>query len=407
MTAADSLRHDVGQILWIGFDGTTLPAEVARRFRDGNAGAAVLFARNLATVQEPMSTGALPGDAGGAPGLVRQAMAGEVLGDRIPAATVSRDVTDIEALVELCAAIHATSGSDLPPALIAIDQEGGRVQRVRAPATVWPPMLQLETVRTGDSAALAEAVGRAMGEELASLGINIDFAPVLDVHTNPGNPVIGDRAFATSPDAAADRALAFARGLAAAGVLGCGKHFPGHGDTSIDSHLALPRLEHDLDRLRAVELVPFSRAAATDIPMIMTAHVVFDVLDPSVPATLSERAITDLLKTELGYRGVVVSDDLDMKAISDNFGVGDAAVRAVMAGCDVLLLCRDPHNQREAQDALLRAGTDRPDVRRRIAAAATAVRDMKRRHHLAGGNIARAREVLARSEHRALADRLR
>src|SRR5262249_38047525 len=158
---------------------------------------------------------------------------------------------------------------------------GGRVQRVRAPATVWPPMLGIS--KDGD-AARAEAIGRALGDELAVLGFDIDFAPVLDVHTNPANPIIGDRAFATTPDEAIRLAGAFARGLAAAGVLSCGKHFPGHGDTTTDSHLDLPRIDHDMARLRAVELAPFR---AVPVPMIMTAHVVFAALDPELPATLS------------------------------------------------------------------------------------------------------------------------
>src|SRR5207237_801200 len=149
--------------------------------------------------------------------------------------------------------------------------------------------------------------------ELAVLGFDLDFAPVLDVHTNPANPIIGDRAFATTPEGVIALAGAFARGLASAGVLGCGKHFPGHGDTTVDSHLALPRIDHDLARLRAVELAPF--AALGGLPLIMTAHVVFAALDESAPATLSKAVIEGLLRGELGYRGLVLSDDLEMKAI--------------------------------------------------------------------------------------------
>ena len=146
------------------------------------------------------------------------------------------------------------------PLLVSIDQEGGLVQRLRAPATVWPPMLSVG--RGGRRRAHAAAVGRALGEELAAVGVGWNFAPVLDVHTNPDNPVIGNRAFGTTPEAVARQALAFWRGLRAAGLVGCGKHYPGHGDTRTDSHHELPVVAHDVDRLRAVELAPFAAAAA-------------------------------------------------------------------------------------------------------------------------------------------------
>ena len=151
------------------------------------------------------------------------------------------------------------------------------VQRVRAPATVWPPML---AVGAAGDATRTTAVGRAIGEELAALGIGWDFAPVLDVHTNPANPVIGDRAFATEPDAAAEQALAFWRGLRGAGLVGCGKHFPGHGDTRTDSHHELPVVPHDLERLRRVELAPFAAAAKAGMEALMTAHVLYPALTP-------------------------------------------------------------------------------------------------------------------------------
>jgi beta-N-acetylhexosaminidase len=294
------------------------------------------------------------------------------------------------------------------PVAIAVDQEGGSVQRVRAPAPRWPPMHRFAALPDADAIALAEEVGRAMGDELAALGFDIDFAPVLDVHTNPENPVIGERAFATTAGAVAERALAFARGLDAAGILGCGKHYPGHGDTRTDSHHELPRLDHGLDRLRRVELAPFARAAAAQLPMIMTAHVVFESLDPGVPATLSAHAIQDVLRGELGYRGLIVSDDLDMKAITSTFGVGDAAVRAIAAGCDVLLLCRDRANQDSAREALIRAAEASADLRFRIAESAARVRELKVAHlpRRRKPDVAAAVSTLTSEQHHALARRL-
>lgn len=373
MRTVDALFADVGQILWLGFDGERPSDDVSRDIAAGGAGAVILFQRNL-----------------------------RALGD---------GQTDIEALAETNAALHALAPAAGPPLWIAIDQEGGTVQRVRAPATVWPPMLSFDGLAPGaggvDGVQLAEHVGEALGRELAALGIDVDFAPVLDVHTNPANPVIGRRAFATEPEVVARRALAMARGLERAGVVGCGKHFPGHGDTDTDSHLALPRLDHDLARLDAVELLPFQRAVAAGIPMIMTAHVVFAALDDTVPATLSRTVITGLLRERMGYQGIIVSDDLDMRAIAAHFGIGEAAVRAIAAGCDVLLLCRDPDHQAETRTALIHAGEQKSDMRAAIGRAADRIRAAKARYQALGARQPRpGLDVIGCAAHRALAEAL-
>src|SRR4029077_9536601 len=182
------------------------------------------------------------------------------------------------------AALVGARGGEAPghlPLLVSIDQEGGLVQRLRAPATEWPPMLAVG--RAGDSARAA-VVRRALGEELAAVGVGWNFAPVLDVHTNPANPVIGNRAFGTSPEVVSRQALAFWRGLRGAGLVGCGKHYPGHGDTRTDSHHELPVVAHDVERLRQVELAPFASAARAGLEAFMTAHVMYPALDPDRPA---------------------------------------------------------------------------------------------------------------------------
>lgn len=367
------MRADVGQLLWVGFPSTSVPPSLAARLAAGQVGATILFKRNLAI---------------------------EIAGE------LRQEVIDLDALVALNAALHR-SAPDGTPALIAVDQEGGVVQRVRAPATQWPPMRSHDGLAAPDDEALAEQVGRAMGDELRALGFDIDFAPVLDVHTNPANPIIGDRAFGVLPEIAARRALAFARGLDAAGLLACGKHFPGHGDTSTDSHLELPRIDHDWERLERVELLPFQRAAAANLPMIMTAHVVFAALDAERPATLSPAVITGLLREKLGYRGVIVSDDLDMNAIAAHMGADVAAVAAIRAGCDVLLLCRNEEHQAAAEAALVREAERDSTFRARVGEAAARVRAMKKAH---AENQARRpaapRTIIGSFEHRRLADRL-
>ncbi len=403
MARHDQLRRDVGQLLWVGFEGTKAPPALLRKIAAGDVGAVILFKRNLTHSKQPFVYAGMAANAGGTPGLVAQAMAGAIRGDRVADAAVVREVLDVDALVELNRALHAAAPAH-DPLLIAVDQEGGRVQRVRAPSTMWPPMAQFDELGDAEAKTLARQVGKALGTELSALGFDVDFAPVLDVHTNPANPIIGNRAFAAEAERAATRALAFAVGLEDAGLVSCGKHFPGHGDTSTDSHLELPRLDHDLERLRAVELLPFRRAAAAGVPMLMTAHVVFAALDSSVPATLSRRVMHDLLRVELGYKGVVVSDDLDMNAISRHYGAADAAVRAIEAGCDVLLLCRDEAAQRAARDGLIHAAEKRADLRTRIAQAAASVRALKGQH--AAKRRRADPSILGCPEHLALADHL-
>jgi beta-N-acetylhexosaminidase len=344
-----------GELLIVGFEGRRAPDELLRQIAAGQVGGVILFARNL-----------------GAP-------------DEIAALTA-----------ELAGA--APSGG--PPLIVSLDQEGGRVQRVRAPLTVWPPMARLG-VR--DDEALSEAVGRALGAEVAALGFNLDYAPVLDVHSNPKNPIIGDRAFADEPARAARHALAFWRGLESAGVRGCGKHFPGHGDTAVDSHLELPSVDAPRARLDDVELPPFAAAAHAGVPMLMTAHVVYPAVDDR-PATLSRRWLTEILRDELGYAGVVVSDDLDMKAVADRWSVDETVVQSLLAGVDAFLACRDVAVQQKARAALTRAAERDPNARVRLGEAAARLTAFRRT--LAAPPAADAWRALPLAEHAALAARM-
>jgi beta-N-acetylhexosaminidase len=343
-----------GELLIVGFEGTTAPPELLQRIGEGRVGGVVLFARNLGSFGE------------------------------------------VAALTRACAAA-APPGA--PPLVVSLDQEGGRVQRIKAPYPHWPPMGR---VAAGGAAALVEEVGRAMGREVAALGFNVDFAPVLDVNSNPSNPIIGDRSFGATAAEVARLGLAFWRGLESAGVRGCAKHFPGHGDTATDSHLELPRVDAPVERLRQVELAPFAEAARAGVPMIMTAHVLFPTVDER-PATLSRRWLTEILRGELGYRGVIVSDDLDMKAIADHFDVARAVVDSLMAGADCFLACRDPKIQRIAEEALERAAASDPSVRRRIDESAERMRVF--RATLAAPPTDEAWHHLDLDAHRALASR--
>ncbi|RMD81312.1 MAG: beta-N-acetylhexosaminidase [Candidatus Dadabacteria bacterium] len=259
-----------------------------------------------------------------------------------------RNLPDLRSTLELTEALLGWR-QDL---VVAIDHEGGRVHRLPPPFTRFPPALVM--ARSGNPGLIREAA-RAQARELRAAGIDVNFAPVLDIHTNPDNPVIGDRAFGTTPEEVVHHALPYLQGLAEGGVLGCGKHFPGHGDTSCDSHVQLPRVEHEADRLRAVEMAPFARAVEQGVAMIMTAHVLFPALDPERPASLSAPVIDGILRRIYGFGGMVVSDDLNMGAITGSYSVADSAVAAIAAGSDAVLVCQDPDSAVSARDALQRA----------------------------------------------------
>lgn len=260
-----------------------------------------------------------------------------------------RNVVDAPQVARLVRDLKQAAGR---PLLVAVDQEGGSVRRLRKGFAQVPSMRRLGAEK---DPALAHAVGRILGRELRAVGIDFNLAPVLDVDTNPDNPVIGERAFSSDPAWVAALGVALGRGLEWEGVGACAKHFPGHGDTVVDSHRALPRLAHDLKRLDAVELVPFRAWARAGLSAVMTAHVLFDALDPERPATLSEAVISSLLRERLGYEGAVLSDDLEMRAIADHEGRGAAAVLAVRAGVDVLLACSAEDTTEEIASALARA----------------------------------------------------
>lgn len=337
-------RTLAGQLVVGGFAGTD-PGDGAfreylRAMREGRRGGAVLFRRNVA---------------------------GE--GDGLPLQ-----------VAHLNDALAKATPAGFPP-LLAVDQEGGRVARLGAPFLAVPPLALLGQVPGDEGIVFARRVAQAQGAELAAVGFSMNFAPILDVDTAPpGAPpsrIIGDRAFGRDARRVATLGVAYAEGLEAGGVLPCGKHFPGHGGTTVDSHLALPELPFGRERLATLDLVPFDEAARAKIAALMSAHVVVRALDASRPATLSPALATDLLRGEMGFDGVLFSDDLEMKAIT--LPVEDAAVGAIAAGCDVLLLCKEMDLQERALAGLIREMERSPAFRRRCAEAFTRFVSLRRR----------------------------
>lgn len=298
-----TLQEAIGQLFMLGIEGST-PSEALETFmRDLTPGGVILFGRNLGSSEE---------------------------------------------IATLTNALH---GASWIPLFLAIDQEGGKVARLQPPFTQWP---SAEAVGAIGSLELTTAIAASIGRELTAVGINMDMAPVLDVLTNPANPVMAGRSYGSDPHMVAQHGIAFFRGLEGQGVIAVGKHFPGHGDTTVDSHLALPLVSHDLDRLSAVELVPFVAAIGAGIPALMTAHLLIPALDQDRPATLSRRILTDLLRTQMSFDGLIISDDLLMRGIAESTSPGEAGIRFLEAGGDLMLICQDEAVQRQA----FRAVTD-------------------------------------------------
>ncbi len=346
------------ELFVVGYEGQELPAEYAEFLQRGLSGA-ILFRRNLRYDEH--------------------------------------GVVDVEHLLGHTAAIHAAALAQPShlPVICSVDQEGGAVARLKAPFTVLPPMRRLG--ERGD-ADLVRRVGQQLGRELRTAGFNVDYAPVLDVDTNPANPIIGDRSFSRDPHEVARLAGALLQGLQSAGVLGCGKHFPGHGDTAQDSHLELPSLPHDLERLRKVELLPFAKLAS-ELQLVMTAHVLFPALDPAWPATLSPQILLPLLRVTCGYQGVIVSDDLEMRGVANVLDAGGCVRRGLEAGCDLFLVCRQRDTLQSAWQAAqdILAGPPDAPLRLRALDAIQRARRLRAGLHPVGSLVADLKDLLGDS----------
>ncbi len=304
-TSTADRKRRAGQRLIIGLAGTSLNEQERAFIREARPGGFILFARN---VEDPAQ--------------VRE---------------LNRELSSL-------------LPSDLPP-IRCVDQEGGRVQRVKAPATVWPPMRWVGNV--GDLA-YTRAVGAALGVEVRALGFDLDFAPDADVDSNPRNPIIGDRAFSSDPRTTAAHVAAFVGGMQGAGCIACAKHFPGHGDTATDSHLELPVVEKDPPDIDEVEIPPFRSALEAGVATVMTAHVLYPTLDETYPATMSPAILDGLLRRKLRFPGVIISDDLEMKAVRGKWPLEEQLSRASSATVDVFLACKDLGLVVDAWETLIR-----------------------------------------------------
>lgn len=325
VSTTDTLTRDALAVLQPGFTGTTAPDWLLRRVGEGLASVG-LFGRNIASPEQ-------------------------------------------------LTALTARLRSEREDVLVAIDEEGGDVTRLEvAHGSSFPGNLALGAV---DDVHLTRAVAQELGRRLAECGVNLNWAPSADVNSNPDNPVIGVRSFGADTRLAARHTAAYIEGLQAAGVAACTKHFPGHGDTAVDSHLALPRIDVDLDTLHARELVPFRAAIAAGSKSVMSAHILLPALDPDRPATLSPQILTGLLRQELGYDGLIVTDAVEMDAIAGTYGIERGSVLALAAGADAICVgggLADEETVLRLRDALVAAVRDGELTEERLADAAARVR---------------------------------
>lgn len=328
----DDIRELVGELIVAGFDGTEVGEHAQRLIVNHHVKNIILFKRNVESAEQ-----------------VRKLNA------------------DLQELAK-------AAGQSLP-LIICTDQENGIVRRVAPEVPGLPGNMAIGATGQAQN---AFTVGQETARELRYMGINMDLAPVLDVNNNPKNPVIGVRSYGEDPKQVAEFGAQMIQGLQASGVIACGKHFPGHGDTAVDSHLALPEISHPLSRLNAVELVPFMKAIEIGVDVIMTAHVVFSSIEPNrIPATLSKAVLTDFLRNELGYTGVVTTDCLEMNAISETIGVPEGAVQALLAGADLLMISHRLDRQEAAIEAIVKAVMEGRIKEQRLMEAASRVKRLR------------------------------
>lgn len=309
-----TLEEKVGQMMFYGVNGTNVDDKVVNLFEDQHAGGIILYGHR-----------------------------------NFWGSSLDNNVKYVNSIKKA-----NRQNSDIP-LFIGFDEEGGSMSQL--PQELMRTPSKGELGNTNDSS-LATGIGAGTAKKLKLLGINTDFGTVLDINTNKNNPIIGVRSYGSTQEKVTEFGINELKAIQNEGVIPTVKHFPGHGDTEVDSHLGLPSLNHDLNRLKSTELVPFQTAINNGVDMVMTAHIMLPQIDKEYPATMSKKILTDLLRDEMGYKGVIITDDLEMQAISKNWDLGEAAIKSVEAGADILLVCHTIENQQKVYNALVQGVND-------------------------------------------------
>lgn len=334
-----TIDEKIGQIVIMGLDGYTIDDTAKRMIEDYYVGGFIFFGRN---------------------------------------------VKDSTQLLQLINSLKDTNSGNNIPLFISVDEEGGKVSRVPNEFIKIPTN---RTIGQKNDGKVSYQIGSAIGETIKSFGFNMNFAPILDIDSNPKNPVIGDRSYGSNEKIVSELGIEAMKGIQSKGVIPVVKHFPGHGDTAVDSHISLPTVNKDLKSLMEFELIPFKESIKNGADAVMVAHILFNEIEPENPATLSKVLITDILRDQLNFNGVVITDDLTMGAIMENYDIGDAAVRSVKAGSDIVLVCHDYDNGIEVLNALKNAVEERMISEERIDESVYRVLELKKKYDLTDDKI--------------------
>lgn len=300
-----TLEQKVGQMILAGIEGTSIDQATRRMISEQHIGGVILYKNNF---------------------------------------------SDLSGSVKLVNALKKANKGNPAPLFVSVDQEGGKVSRLPKDFVLMPDASKVGCSRDPD---IAEQMGALLAQELRIMGLNVNFAPVLDINSNPNNPIIGNRSFGNNAELVTKMGLAVIKGMSSGGMVSVVKHFPGHGDTSVDSHLDLPIVRKTIEQLEAMEWIPFRTAIDEKADAIMVAHILFPLIDPDAPASLSKVIIGEQLRGKLGYDGVVITDDMTMGAIAKNYGIAEASVRSVQAGSDILLIAHGYDTAKDVYDKLL------------------------------------------------------
>ncbi|UOQ49745.1 beta-N-acetylhexosaminidase [Gracilibacillus caseinilyticus] len=339
VVAEMSLREKIGQMILAGVSGTTLDADTQNLITEHQIGGFIFYANNLKT---PKQT------------------------------------------VQLFNQIKRKNEGNRLPLFLSVDQEGGEVERLPGDLISFPTN---QEIGERNNAQFSYQVGVLLGQELNAFGFNLDFAPVMDVNSNPDNPIIGNRSFGDNPEVVSKLGVETMKGILSQDIISVIKHFPGHGDTSVDSHLQLPTVNKEVAELEQLELVPFERAIANGADVVMVAHILLPAIDPEYPSSMSRAVITDILRGKLEFDGVIMTDDMTMKAITNNYSIGSAAVQSVKAGNDILLIAHGYNNVAEAIEQVTKAVQQGEISEQRINESVTRVIQLKRKYELTNENV--------------------
>jgi beta-N-acetylhexosaminidase len=313
-----TLDEKVGQLVIVGFDGKTADKDVKNLIEKYHAGGVILFKKNIKSVSETVA--------------------------------LINSIKEINAVNKL-------------PIFVSVDEEGGRISRMPDELKKIPSS---QDIGKKNDEAFSYGIGGAIGNMVGQMGFNMDFAPVLDINSNPRNKVIGDRALGIDPDTVKRLGISTMKGLQSQNIIPVVKHFPGHGDTLLDSHVSLPVINYDMERLQSFEFIPFIHAIQNDADAVMVAHILMKKIDAGYPASMSQKIVTNILRENMGFKGVVMTDDLTMGAIEKNYEIENAAVKSVNAGCDTLLVCHGYDKQVRVIDALKAAAVKGTISKRRL-----------------------------------------